>query len=219
LLKVDFHTHTWHSPDSIANIRKIIAQAEKIGLDRVVITDHNRLAGALEACEIAPDLFIPGEEVQTSEGEFLAAYVTREVPRGLPPLEALSRLRDQGAFVSISHPFDPQRSGWPLSSLEMLAPLVDAIETANARMLDEKFNLHAREFAAKRGLAGTAGSDAHHPSEVGGMYSLLPDFHDAETLKIAIRSAESQGMIASPFVHGYSQWARVVKAFGAFREK
>ena len=212
MLKVDFHTHTYHSKDSITSIEQLIAAAQKRGLDRVVVTDHNTLGGALEAQAAAPDLIIVGEEVQTTEGEFLAAFVTQEVPRGLEPLEALRRLKDQGAFISISHPFDPNRSGWSMETLTTVAAQVDAIEVFNARVVDARHNQLAAEFAARLGLPGTAGSDGHHPSEIGRAYSQLPDFHDAESLREAIRTAQIGGRISSPFVHFYSVWARVVKA-------
>ncbi len=211
MLKVDFHTHTHYSKDSLTRIDKLIAAARSRGLDRIVVTDHNVLAGALEAWRAAPDLVIPGEEVQTTEGEFLAAYVTIEVPRGLEPLEALKRLRDQGAFISISHPFDPQRSGWSRATLDLIAPLVDAIETGNARVFVPRYNRQAAAYAEMLDLPGTAGSDAHHQSEVGCMYALLPDFHDAESLRAAIRSAQVHGRSSSPLVHLYSMRARVVK--------
>ncbi len=212
MLKVDFHTHTYHSKDSITSIEQLIAAAQKRGLDRVVVTDHNTLGGALEAQAAAPDLIIVGEEVQTTEGEFLAAFVTQEVPRGLEPLEALRRLKDQGAFISISHPFDPNRSGWSMETLTTVAAQVDAIEVFNARVVDARHNQLAAEFAARLGLPGTAGSDGHHPSEIGWAYSMVPEFHDAQSLREAIRTAQIGGRISSPFVHFYSVWARVVKA-------
>lgn len=211
MLKVDFHTHTYRSKDSITKIEDLINAARLRGLDRVVVTDHNTLRGAREACEAAPDLVIPGEEVQTTEGELLAAFVTVEVPRGLEPLEALKRLKDQGAFVSISHPFDPLRSGWKLETLELLTPQVDAIETFNARVMSARHNQLAQEFAAAHGLAGTAGSDGHHQSEIGRAYSLLAEFSDAESLRMAIKSARSCGNISSPLVHLYSRRAKFLK--------
>ena len=212
MLKVDFHTHTFRSKDSVTSIEDLIKAARRRCLDRVVVTDHNTLRGALEAAAAAPGLVIPGEEVQTTKGEFLAAYVTSEVPRGLAPLEALKRLKDQGAFVSISHPFDPHRSGWKLETLEMLASQVDAIETLNARVIKSRHNLLAQQFASKHGLAGTAGSDGHHPSEIGRVYSLLPEFHDADSLRSAIKSAQNCGEVSSPLVHLYSTRAKVIKA-------
>ncbi len=211
MLKVDFHVHTHYSPDSLSDIRRVIESARKRGLHKLVITDHNRLRGALEAYELAPDLVIPGEEVQTTEGEFLAAYVTREVPRGLKPLDALDQLRMQGAFISISHPFDRQRSGWPLESLRQLAPLVDAIEVLNARTINPLYNRQAAEFANENHLPGTAGSDAHHPSEVGRAYSLLPPFTDVAGLREAFKHGAVAGRVSSPLVHFYSVQARIVK--------
>jgi hypothetical protein len=213
LLKVDFHSHTHYSPDSLTTIEEFIHAARISGLDRLVVTDHNCLAGAREAYAAAPDLVIIGEEVQTTQGEFLAVYVTEELPKGLDWQEALKRLKDQNAFISLSHPFDPQRSGWPLETLIELAPQVDAIEVFNARVLKHEHNNKAMEFARKFGLAGTAGTDGHHPSEIGKAYSIVPDFHDADSLRLAIKTAEVSGSLASPFVHFYSSWARVEKQF------
>jgi predicted metal-dependent phosphoesterase TrpH len=211
-LKVDFHSHTFHSSDSITSIEAIIQAARSRGLDKLVVTDHNTIRGALEAYQAAPDLIIVGEEIQTTMGEFLAAYVSEELPKHLEPLEALKRLKDQGAFISVSHPFDPKRSGWPLSMLEELAGQVDAIETLNARVMKQSDNDLAVAFAKEHNLAGTAGSDGHHPSEIGRVYSEMPDFTDADTLRVAIKLSRECGEISSPFVHFYSMWARVKKA-------
>lgn len=211
MFKVDFHSHTIYSSDSIATINAQITAARKRGLDRLAITDHNTLHGAMEAQAAAPDLIIVGEEIKTTEGELLALFVTKEVPKNLEPMAALKHLKDQGAFISVSHPFDPQRSGWSMETLEKLVPLVDAIETRNARVVDAAYNTHAEEFAAAHNLSGTAGSDGHHPSEIGRVYSLLPEFHDAESLRKAIRDAQNCGKPSSPMVHFYSVWAKIVK--------
>jgi predicted metal-dependent phosphoesterase TrpH len=212
-LKVDFHTHTYHSPDSITSISEYIYAARKAEMGRVVVTDHNTLRGAFEAKSAAPDLVIIGEEIQTLEGEFLAAFVTKEVPRGLEPMEALKQLKDQNAFISVSHPFDPRRSGWSLATLLKLAPLVDALEVLNARVFHPEYNEDARTFAFEHGLAGTAGSDAHHPSEIGRVYSELQDFHDSDSLRASVIDSTFGGCESSPLVHLYSARARWIKAF------
>jgi predicted metal-dependent phosphoesterase TrpH len=210
-LKVDFHSHSVYSPDSLTPIPDLINAARLRGLDKIVITDHNTITGALEAYSLAPDLVIVGEEVQTTQGEFLAAFVSDPLPKGLEPAEALARLKSQNAFISVSHPFDPKRSGWPLQTLEWLAPQVDAIEVLNARVISSSYNKQALEFAIRHQLPGGAGSDGHHPSEIGRVYSDLPDFHDAESLRIAIKNAKQMGKISSPLVHFYSVWARYKK--------
>lgn len=214
-MKVDFHCHTHYSADSLTPIPALIEAARRRGLDKVVVTDHNSITGALEAFQMAPDLVIVGEEVQTTEGEFLAAYVTDPLPKNLEPAEALNRLKKQGAFISISHPFDLQRSGWPLETLEWLAPQVDAIEVLNARVIDAGYNRQALEFASRVHLPGGAGSDGHHPSEIGRVYTELPAFHDAESLRTAIRQGRQVGKVSSPLVHFYSMWARIQKSRSA----
>jgi len=211
-LKVDFHSHTHYSSDSLTPIPALIEAARRRGLDKLVVTDHNSINGGLEAFAQAPDLIIVGEEVQTTQGEFLTAFITDPLPKNLEPEEALRRLKSQGAFISISHPFDPQRSGWPLETLEWLAPQIDAVEVLNARVIKADYNRQALEFARKYNLPGGAGSDGHHPSEIGRVYSEMPDFHDAESLRAAIRNATQHGRISSPMVHFYSVWARMRKS-------
>ena len=99
MVKVDFHVHTRFSPDSLTSLGAALRAARRRGLARLVIPDHNTIAGALEARRLAPDFVIVGEEVMTTEGELLAYFLEEEVPAGLPPEEALARLRAQGAFV------------------------------------------------------------------------------------------------------------------------
>ena len=134
MISVDFHTHTNTSKDSLTSPEQLIRIARHRGLDRVAVTDHNSIAGALAAHALDPERIIVGEEIMTTKGEILAAYVTESIPRGLSPLETIQRLREQGAFISVSHPFDSWRSGaWTPEDLLEITPLVDAIEVFNAR--------------------------------------------------------------------------------------
>lgn len=210
-MKVDFHAHTVVSKDSLTRIPSLISAARRAGLDRIVITDHNSIRGALEAQRLAPEMVIVGEEIQTTAGEVLAAFVSREIPRGLEPLKVIGLLREQGAFISISHPFDPYRSGWSLEQLEQLAPLVDAIEVMNARALDQHYNIRAMEFARSHRLPGTAGSDGHLPIEIGKAYLELPEFSDAVSLKRSIQDSVCAGGLSPAWVHFGSTWAKLVK--------
>ena len=218
-MRVDFHCHTHYSPDSIAQIKPLLKAAHKHGLDRLVITDHNCLQGAREAQALEPEFVIVGEEIQTTYGEFLAAFMQEEIPTHLEPFKVLKLLREQGAFISVSHPFDPFRSGWPLTMLEEIAPLVDAFEIANARVLKPKMNKDAMVFAAQHQLPGTAGSDAHDPYEVGRMALEITDFKDAEELRAAIRSAQVVGKISPGWVHGFSMIAKVARKLGMFAQE
>jgi predicted metal-dependent phosphoesterase TrpH len=103
---VDFHCHTNASKDSLTYPETAIQVAHQHGLDRLVITDHNTIDGGLAAFARDPDLVVIGEEIMTTRGEILAFYLTSAVPSGLSPQETIKRLRYQGAFISVSHPFD-----------------------------------------------------------------------------------------------------------------
>lgn len=214
MLRVDFHTHTIYSPDSLTTPEKLLDTCRKKGIDRVVVTDHNTIEGALRAKELDPSMVIVGEEIKTTQGEILAAFVKDEIPKGLHPQETIARLRAQDAFISISHPFDFLRGGhWRKDDLLEILPLVDAIETFNARCAWPGFNWRAQKIAREHNLPGTHGSDAHGAYEIGRGSLLLPFFDDAESLREAITRAVAPRQILSGFwVRFSSQYAYFVKS-------
>ena len=83
--RVEFHSHTHASKDFLHLPAELIAAARRKGIDRLIITDHNTIAGARIAQALDPELVIVGEEVMTTRGEILAAFVTEEVPPHLSP--------------------------------------------------------------------------------------------------------------------------------------
>jgi predicted metal-dependent phosphoesterase TrpH len=212
MLTVDFHCHTNYSKDGITSLEILLATCQRKNIDRVVVTDHNTIQGALLARQMDPVRVIVGEEIMTRTGELLAIYVSEEVPRGLAPQEAIKRLREQGAFISVSHPFDAMRSGhWEPADLMSILPQVDAIETFNARCLWPGFNRQALAFARQHGLPGTTGSDAHTAIEIGRATLCLPDFHDPESLRAAIRQGQQQGGLSPAWIHFASTYAKAYK--------
>jgi predicted metal-dependent phosphoesterase TrpH len=210
--KVELHCHTAASGDSLVKVRDLIRVAKKRGLDRLAITDHNTIKGALAAKAIDPELIIVGEEILTTKGELLAFFVQEEIPRGLTPTEALKRLREQNAFISVSHPFDQYRHGWALSDLQEITPYIDAVEIFNARSFTPSINQAAKDFARENKLLGTVGSDAHLLIEVGKATQLVPIFSDAETLRISFTNSETIENYSSPFIRFGSTYAKIVKS-------
>jgi len=212
MLRVELHCHTIYSKDSLLRPERLLQACRRKGIDRVAITDHNTTAGALAAQQLDPERVIVGEEIMTQAGELLAFFVSQEVPPGLPPREAIRRLRDQGAFISVSHPFDSLRNGhWEKEDLLEILPFVDAIETFNARCMDAMFNRQAGDFARQHGVLGTAGSDAHAAFELGRATMLLPEFHEAQSFKQALLESKVEARLSSPFVHFTSRYAVWVK--------
>jgi predicted metal-dependent phosphoesterase TrpH len=208
-LRTEFHCHTIFSKDSLTKPLKLVEMCKRKNIDRVIVTDHNSIQGALRCKEIDPERVIIGEEIMTTDGELLAAYVQEEIPTGLPPLDVIHRLREQKAFISVSHPFDRHRNGhWNKDDLLKIVHLVDAIETFNARCMLPRFNFQAQEFAVKHGIPGTYGSDAHAAFELGRGNLLLPPFHDSQSLKTALDEAVIPPVVqGTPFVHLTSRWA------------
>jgi len=209
LIQVDFHCHTIYSKDSLSTPEKLLATCRRKGLDRVAITDHNTIAGALHAKDLDPDRVIIGEEILTTEGELLAFFVKEEIPSGLTPQVALGRLKDQGSFISVSHPFDILRPGsWKQEALLEIVPYIDAVETFNARCVWPGYNWQALKFARQHGILGTHGSDAHAAFELGRGSLLLPPFHDANSLRRALGKSTSPALtLSTPLVRLSSRYA------------
>lgn len=211
-LRVEFHCHTIYSKDCLVRIEKLLETCEQKKIDRIVITDHNNTRGAFRAKEIDPERVIIGEEILTSKGELLAAFMREEIPPGLSPQETIARLSDQGAFISVSHPFDRLRKGhWQASDLLDILHLVDAIEVFNARCMSPGYNGQALEFANQHDIPGTVGSDAHAAFEIGRAAMILPEFDDAYSLKEALAEVQFETKLSSPFVHLTSRYATMYK--------
>ncbi len=213
-MQIDFHTHTSVSKDSLTTPERFVAVSRRKKLDRVVVTDHNAIAGALAVQALAPDRMIVGEEIMTTKGEILAAFVKEEIPRGLSPRETIDRLRGQGAFISVSHPFDSWRNGaWRLEDLLEITPLVDAIEIFNARCTRAQDNQEAVDFALQHHLPGTAGSDAHAAFELGKARLELPEFSGPDGLRAVIAHGRVVGGLSPFWVHFasfYARWRKMV---------
>lgn len=212
MLALELHAHTEASEDSLVRPRDLAEMARRRGLDRIAITDHNAIGGALEFQARAPDLAIVGEEVMTTQGELLAFFVREVVPAGLAPSEAIARLRAQGAVISVSHPFDRYRQGhWQASDLAAILPHVDAIEVFNARCLQPEDNSRALAFARENGIPGSVGSDAHSLREYGRARALMEAADTRAALLAGLRAGQSRVRLSSPAIHLTSRWAKLWK--------
>jgi predicted metal-dependent phosphoesterase TrpH len=211
-LQVEFHCHTVFSKDSLLPPQKLVNACRRKGIDLVIVTDHNTVAGARAAQALDPERVIVGEEIMTTQGEILAAFVAEEIPAGLSPQETIRQLRAQSAFISVSHPFDKWRKGgWAEKDLLEILPLVDAIEIYNSRCMRPSFNRQAMEFGEKHHLAGTVGSDAHAAFELGRSLVYLEPFEGPDGMRKAIRTAKYQMRWSPPWVHWVSRYATVRK--------
>ena len=59
LLRIDMHLHTHASWDCLSDPQKVLEKALARGLDRIAITDHDRIWAAREMARRYPDRIIP----------------------------------------------------------------------------------------------------------------------------------------------------------------
>jgi len=211
-MRADLHVHTCYSPDSLTSLEAVIETAHRRGLDKVAITDHNQLEGALRLRELAPELVIVGEEIRTTEGELLSFFLQEEVPGGLSPQETIARVRDQGGIVGIPHPMDQvRREAMGREALTRIRAQLDCVEVFNARCLLAMDNQRVATWAEELGLPGTAGSDAHHAIEIGQAYVEMPPFTGREDFLEKLIQGRVQGRSSPLWVHFFSTWAKMRK--------
>ncbi|ELZ21727.1 PHP domain-containing protein [Haloterrigena salina JCM 13891] len=169
-LAIDFHVHSDDSYDGHEPIELILEQAADIGLDGVVITDHDEIGESLRAAELAPEyglIGIPGVEVSTRHGHLLAIGVEERPEPGQSFAETVAAVRARGGIAIVPHPFQRSRHGVRKRHLED----ADAIETYNSMVFTGYRNRRARTFARRHGYPQIGASDAHYLPNVGKAYT------------------------------------------------
>jgi len=176
-LRVDYHLHTLYSYDSVMPLETILERAMATGLGRLCVTDHDTIEGALALKRMSPPEveIVVGCEFSAEDGSQLLGLGLTDMieERRLPHL--LVAIREQGGQVLLPHPFR-RGSGVFRAEMQRTAGFVDEIlshtdlvECFNGRDGYEKNQLSYR-FAAERGLAAVAASDAHTPAEIGSVF-------------------------------------------------
>lgn len=211
LIRLDLHMHTWGSWDCLSDPELVLARARARGVERIAITDHDRLDTAAKMARRHPDAVIAGEEVKTAEGiDVIGLYLTELIPGGTPARETCQRIRDQGGVAYLPHPYAPGKGGSGRMA-EELAALVDVVEVFNARLHPAGRNDPAMELAERHGTLKGAGSDAHTVGEVAGAWIEVP-WHpnEPEAFRAALADVgRIHGQEASRLVHLASTWAKV----------
>ena len=196
-VRVDPHVHSAASYDGRDPPELLLEQAASVGLDAVVVTDHDRIEASLRAAELAPGyglVGIPGAEISTAHGHLLGIGIETLPDPGRPMDETVEAVRDLGGVAVVPHPFQRTRHGARRRVLDALE--IDGIETYNAWLFTGYRNLRARAFARRKGLTSLAGSDAHSVTTVGRAFTEM-EFEDrrritADDLVEAIRDGTTE---------------------------
>ena len=214
---IDLHCHTSASFDSLAKPVDVVKAAHARGLTHIVISDHDKIDGALAARDAAPEglTVIIGEEVKTADGDLICAFLERAIPPGLSAAETVAAAREQGGLAGIPHPFDRMR-GSLLKDAKMasLAGIVDWVETHNARLVGKGNDL-AVDFSREYHLPGVAVSDAHSVLEVGVAYTALDG--DPSTPAGLLEALVTAELVAGRATYAVRLWTPIAKGIQRLR--
>ncbi|MBK5096899.1 MAG: PHP domain-containing protein [Gemmatimonadetes bacterium] len=200
-LRIDLHSHTCYSPDARTTPAQLIERAAEIGIDRVAVTDHGEIEGALRAQALDPERIIVGEEVRCRcRTELIGLFLTDRIPEGLPIESVVERIRDQGGLVYAPHPWAYLVR--PGLHARRAIQSADIVEVFNSRAFWGRWNRLAAQSAAEFDRVAASSSDAHFPHEIGRAWTAVPAFGGPEELLQALRGAEIVARrSASPVVH------------------
>ena len=214
-LRIDLHAHTRFSLDAAMSPRELVDRAIDAGLDRIAVTDHGEIEGALEARAYAPAHVIVGEEIRCEGNtELIGLFLTERIPQGLPIEETVERIRAQGGLVYAPHPY---AYAWrPRRHAERSLAVADIVEVFNSRAFYPPWNRRALRAARARGLAAAASTDSHFAHELGRAYTEVPAFDGPEGLLRALAHGTPVAVAtASPFIHVASIGLKVARLLAA----
>jgi hypothetical protein len=194
-MKFDLHLHTSrYSSDSLMPVLLMVERARQLGLNGLVITEHDWLWTEAELDElrtVAPDLvLLSGIEVSAREGHFLAYGVHNPfaLPAGIGVAQLCREVHAQGGVVVAAHPFR-----WGNDLEEVLTrerPDLDGLELLSTNM-DANARRRAAALHARLPLAGLGASDAHRLESLGLCFTEFPSsIRDEHDLIEAVRSRQ-----------------------------
>jgi predicted metal-dependent phosphoesterase TrpH len=177
-MKIDHHIHTArYSPDSSIRPAQLVERACDIGLDGVVITEHDHQWPADELAELAeraPSLRVfSGAEISAREGHFLVYGLPSldDAPPGILVKDLIAVVRRHEAAIVAAHPF---RWDQPFDEIvEEHGPAFDALELVSNN-IDRDTRAKTRALLRKFPMGETGSSDAHEIAVLGCYFSEFP---------------------------------------------
>jgi hypothetical protein len=177
-MRIDLHIHT--SPRSACSYLdplELIQEAQRLNLDGICLTEHQVIWDSDDVNELVCESGIKifrGNEFTTNQGDILVFGLYKDIKELLMIQELRDEVKTAGGFMIAAHPFRGFKT-FGIGQLQMtveqackrkVLEFVDAVEVGNGKLSSDENDM-ARKVAAKLGLPGTAGSDAHRVDEVG----------------------------------------------------
>ena len=196
-MKIDHHIHTArHSPDSSIRPAQLVERACAIGLDGIVITEHDYQWQDVELAELAaraPSLRVfSGAEISAREGHFLVYGLPSldETPPGIFVKDLIAVVRRHEAAIVAAHPF---RWDQPFDEIiEENGPQFDALELVSNN-IDRHTRAKTQALLNKFPMGATGSSDGHEINVVGRYFTEFPGRIDTMAeFVLAIRNRQGR---------------------------
>ncbi len=177
-MKIDMHIHTnRYSACSSINPFALIEKAKQVGLDGIVITEHNIMWSEKEQRRLITEsdglrIFF-GIEITASSRDHYLVYMEGEgdIYEHMDEDALISTVHKCGGVVVAAHPFRFNKHFH--EKFQKYYP-IDGIEIKSSN-INEKGMEKAIELSASKDICQIAGSDAHHLDDVGRYYTLFED--------------------------------------------
>ncbi|MHC1783809.1 MAG: PHP domain-containing protein [Anaerolineaceae bacterium] len=173
----DLHIHTIHSYDGTSSVSAVLKHvADHTNLDVIAITDHDSMAGVPEALDLAPAYgieVIPGSEVSTADGHLLALFIERPIQAGLPLLETIRLVGEQGGVCIAAHPLAKGTSSLNFQTIHHalyqagINRILVGVEAFNGGLVYTRSNPLVEALALALPLAQVGNSDSHVLKTIG----------------------------------------------------
>lgn len=208
-MRIDLHCHSEASPDSSSPFEEIPDRCMEMGITVQAITDHNNIWGAqklqksVHEREDLPLTIIVGEEISTSEGELVGLFLEEKIQADLTPEKTVAAIKEQGGLVLLPHGFDPlKRWHLKIEARKKIASSIDIVETFNSRISRPHWNRAAMKWAEERGVAMSAGSDAHTIADIGNAWVEVPTqpINSPEELLACLEQGVPMGVWTHPVI-------------------
>ncbi|MHA1311000.1 MAG: PHP domain-containing protein [Candidatus Helarchaeota archaeon] len=182
---IDPHIHTKFSPCSQIGLKDLFNTSINIGLNAIIITDHNILS--FQILEKLPNeykedlLVLIGEEITSVDGDILAYGIKNVVPQGLTAEKTIELIHAQNGIAIAAHPYRLFHKGYsPFGLGDKIFELnLDAIEGINGGNSIES-NRKAVKAAKTLNLPAIGGSDAHFSNDIGKVIMKIPEIKKIE---------------------------------------
>jgi predicted metal-dependent phosphoesterase TrpH len=200
MIRADLHFHTCYSPDATNPPKQIVERLNTHPtIKAIAITDHNTLEGYKKTAELAKAysdiLIIPGAEISAEEGEIILLGIEKLPPEPWTARNVISYAKQNNALTIASHPY----RGLGLHDKALMLDL-DAIETLNG-ITPICQNKEAQQLATQLALPGTAGSDAHYPTDPWNVYTEIQAPMDVSEILTAIKKGLTQTQYTEKSIH------------------